>query len=179
MNIIIVHGRADNKKDNPASHWMSWIKKELAEKNISVIVPLMPKPWTPNYKNWKKEFDKLEINEGSVLIGHSCGCAFLVRWLGETKRKINKLTLVAPWKIAESQDEKEFYNYEINEIVKDNVNKIIIFTSNNEEEDGKKSVNLFHKYLSGEVIELKDHGHFIFGDMRTEEFPELLSRILE
>jgi predicted alpha/beta hydrolase family esterase len=179
MNVIILHGRADNKKDNPAGHWMPWIKNKLSEKGIDTFIPLMSKPWVPNYKNWKKEFDNLDINEDSVLIGHSCGCAFLVRWLGETKKKVKKLILVAPWKIAESQDENEFYSYEINEHVKDNIKNVIIFTSDDEEENGKRSVKIFHKFLGGEIIELNNHGHFTLGDMKTEEFPELIDKILE
>ena len=31
------------------------------------------------------------LNEESVLVGHSSGCAFLVRWIGETKVKVKKV----------------------------------------------------------------------------------------
>lgn len=179
MKIIIVHGCADNEKDNPAGHWMPWIKKKLTEKHIETLIPLMPKSWKPNYENWKREFDKLIIKEDDILIGHSCGCSFLVRWLGGTGKKIKKLILVAPWKISDKEDKKRFCDYEIKKFIKNNVNEIIIFTSNDEEEDGKKSVNIFHKFLGGEVVELKNHGHFTFEDMGTEEFPELLGKILE
>jgi predicted alpha/beta hydrolase family esterase len=122
---------------------------------------------------------KYSLDEGTVLIGHSCGCAFLVRWLGETKKKINKLILVAPWKIFENENERYFYDYDINKCVKKNVNEIIIFTSNNEEENGKKSVKIFHNSLGGDIIELKNKGHFTLEDMKTEEFPDLLNKILE
>jgi hypothetical protein len=179
MNVIIVHGCADNKEDNPRSHWISWIKNILSNKKVDTLVPLMPNSWIPNYKSWKREFDKLNINQDTILIGHSCGCAFLVRWLGETKKKINKLILVAPWKIAEKRIEKEFYDYKINESIKYCVKEIIIFTSNNEKEDGKKSVSIFHDSIGGEIIELKNKGHFTLGDMGTEEFPELLNKILK
>ena len=96
-NCIILHGCTDDEKDNPTGHWISWVKKELENKNIQTIVPLMPEPWNADYYKWKKEFDKLNVNEETILIGHSCGAAFLIRWLGDTKRKIKKLILVAPW----------------------------------------------------------------------------------
>lgn len=187
MNVIIVHGcpsdveKAMHEKTRTYDkHWIPWIRKKLSERNIKIFVPLMPEPWKANYFKWKNEFDKLLVDEDSILIGHSCGCAFLVRWLGETKQKIKKLILVAPWKIAESgKAEKEFYNYPIDECVKKNVGEIIIFTSNDEEEDGKRSVKIFYKYLGGEIIELENHGHFTLGEMGTEEFPELLDRILK
>ncbi|MBU4070241.1 MAG: leucine--tRNA ligase [Nanoarchaeota archaeon] len=185
-NVVIVHGCPgdEEKAMNPKTrtydkHWIPWIKNKLEKKEIKVFTPLMPEPWKANYSQWKKEFDKLNVNGKSVLIGHSCGCAFLVRWLGETKKKIKKLILVAPWKIAQSGNaEEEFYNYEIDESIKSRIDEIVIFTSNDEEEDGKKSVKIFNKLIGGEIIELKNHGHFTLGDMGTEEFPELLSKIV-
>ena len=53
-----------------------------------------------------------------------------------------------------------------------------MFTSDNEEEDGKKSLEIFHKSLGGTVINLPDHGHYTTGDMGRDECPELLSAIL-
>ena len=38
-----------------------------------------------NYSKLKEEFEKQGIDENSILIDHSCGCAFLARWLGGTK----------------------------------------------------------------------------------------------
>lgn len=53
-----------------------------------------------------------------------------------------------------------------------------MFTADDEEEDGKKSLDIFHKSLGGKIIELKGRGHYTFGDMKTEEFPELLKEIV-
>ena len=181
MRVVIIHGWANNKKDNPAGHWIPWIKNKLESKNVEVFTPLMPEAWKPNYFNWEKKFEKIKIDEESILIGHSYGSAFLVRWLGESNKKIKKLILVAPWKIPYREDEndKKFYNYSIDEFIKNRVNQIAIFTSDNEEEDGKKSVKIFHKALRGKIIELKERGHYTKEDMKTTEFPELLKEILE
>ncbi|MBI2004073.1 alpha/beta fold hydrolase [Candidatus Pacearchaeota archaeon] len=130
MNCIIVHGKADDEKDKSYfKHWIPWIKKKLEDRKIKVFTPLMPEPWKPNYNSWKKEFNKYNIDKNTILIGHSCGSAFLVRWLGETKKKIKRLILVAPWKISESENEKKFYNYKIDSGIRERVNEIIIFTS--------------------------------------------------
>ncbi|MBS3127157.1 hypothetical protein J4228_03250 [Candidatus Woesearchaeota archaeon] len=54
-----------------------------------------------------------------------------------------------------------------------------MFTADDEEDDGKKSLKIFHKALVGKIIGLKGRGHYTLGDMGTEEFPELLEVILK
>lgn len=185
---LIIHGcpSNDEKAMNPETRtydkqWIPWLKKQLVSKNIPTETPLMPSPWQPDYEKFKQEFEKYPVGENTILIGHSCGCAFLVRWLGETKRNISKLILVAPWKIPDEDDEfrKAFYLYPIDQTIKDRVNNIVMFTSDNEEDDGKKSLKIFHDALGGEIIELKGRGHYTLDDMQTEEFPELLTEILK
>lgn len=184
---IIVHGcpSVANKALNQAArtydkHWMPWLKRNLIALGIPTETPLMPEPWQPDYKKYKTEFEKLTVNEDTILIGHSCGSAFLVRWLGETKKKVQKLILVAPWKIPDEGDEarKEFYTYLIDEGIKSRVSEIVMFTADNEEDDGKESLKIFHQALGGEVIELQGRGHYTLGDMGTEEFPELLEKLV-
>ena len=186
--VHILHGcpsdaeRAMNRETRTYDkHWIPWIKAELEKKGYSVRTPLMPEPWSPRYEAFKDEFEKVEVTENDVLIGHSCGCAFLVRWLGDTKQKVRKLILVAPWKIPDEGDalKAEYYNYDIDQSIKDRVETIIIFTSNDEEEEGKESVKIFHQALGGDVIDLPNRGHYVLGDMETEEFPELLVQITE
>ncbi len=182
MNCIIVHGCADDSKDrNYNRHWIQWLKRELTSKGIKTETPSMPSSWQPDYNNFKKEFEKYKIAEDTILVGHSCGCAFLVRWLGETKQKISKLILVAPWKISDENNKlkEDFYNYKIDKTINQRVKEIIMFTADDEEDDGKESLKIFNKVLGGKIIELEGRGHYIFDDMRTEEFPELLKEIIE
>jgi len=73
----------------------------------------------------------------------------------------------------------DFYTYKIDETIKDRIQEIIIFTSDNEDADGKRSLEIFHQVLGGEIIELKGHGHYTMGDMGTNEFPELIEDILK
>lgn len=148
INCVIIHGcptdiekSMDAKTRTYDKHWIPWLKKELTSRGIKTEVPLMPTPWYPDYKAFKKRFEKCEVTDNSILIGHSCGCAFLVRWLGDTKRKIKKLILIAPWKIPDENTKlkKLFYEYPIDKKIKERVKEIVMFTANNEAANGKKA----------------------------------------
>src|SRR3989338_1761598 len=188
QNCIVIHGCPSNmeKALSPETrtydkHWIPWIKRELTARGIKTETPLMPDPWEPVYEKFKQEFEKYEVNENTILIGHSCGTTFLIRWLGDTKQKIAKLVLVGPWKIADKDDpfRRAFYDHPIDETISSRVGKIVIFTADDEKEDGKKSAIIVHNALGGEVISLNGHGHYTLKDMGTEEFPELLEAVLK
>ena len=175
ISCIVIHGCPSDieKAMSPETrtydkHWIPWVKKELMARGIKIDTPLMPTPWEPDYQKFKKEFEKYEVNKNTILIGHSCGSAFLVRWLGETKRKIFKLIF-----------RQAFYIYPIDETIKSRVREIIMFTSDNEEDEGKKSLEIFYQALDGKIIELKGRGHYTMGDMGTTEFLELIEVILK
>ena len=182
---IVVHGcpsdSSEEKTKEYAKHWMPWIKKKLILKGIKTEIPLMPEPWHPDYEAFKKEFEKYKVTNNTILISHSCGCAFLVRWLGETKQKIKKLILVAPWKTYDGKDKfrKLFYGYTVDKTIKERVKNITMFTSDNDGPGSKKSLRIFHQALGGKIIELKGKGHYTLEDMGTEKFPELLEQLIQ
>lgn len=188
-NCIIIHGCPTGPEEfininDPGSyskHWIPYIKEGLVSMNIKTETPLMPSPWIPDYNTFKEEFEKYSVSENTILIGHSCGCAFLVRWLGESKQKIKKLILIAPWKISKNNDpvREKFYTYPIDETIRSRVGEIIMFTSDNETENGKKSLKIYHEALGGKIIELKGRGHYILKHMGTSEFPELLKEAVD
>lgn len=182
-NAIIVHGcssiPAEEVEYDPAKHWMPWLRNKLIAQGIFTAISDMPESWAPDYEKWKAKFEEQEISEQTILIGHSCGSAFLVRWLGDSKQAIDKLILVAPWKIGTSSEaKKKFYDYRIDETIKVRANKIVFFTADNEEQNGKKSLEIFHDALGGKIIELQGRGHFTEEDMKTGEFPELLAEVI-
>jgi hypothetical protein len=73
---------------------------------------------------------------------------------------------------------KAFFDYQIDRTIKERVKEIVMFTADDEREDGKKSVKIFHGTLGGKVIELKGRGHYTMSDMGTEKFPELIEEVL-
>lgn len=162
-------------------HWIPWTKKQLEERGITAETPLMPDPWKPNYEVWKKIINKYDINQNDILVGHSCGAGFLVRYLGETGRKAKKLILVAPAIIHSGNYRplNDLLRFEINPEVKNLVEEVVIFVSSDDSKGIIKSVEIFSDALGGRIIELEEHGHYTREDMGTDEFPELLKEIVD
>jgi predicted alpha/beta hydrolase family esterase len=187
MNVIIVHGsnssEEDSKEGKPENkrHWMPWLKKNLENEDIDVSNKLYPEDWNPNYSDWKRVFEKNKIDEKTILVGHSAGCGFLLRWLGEKRKKVNKLILVAPAVIPSERWMfiNNLLNFEIKREVVDFVNKITIFVSNNDSKEILKSVEVLSNLFNIPPVKLLNKGHFTSEDMGTDKFPELLCKILE
>lgn len=186
-NCIIIHGCPSNaeKAMNPETrtydkHWIPWTKSMLTMIGIPTETPLMPNPWEPSYEEFKAEFEKQEVNENTILIGHSCGTTFLLRWLGESKQKVAKLILVGPWAIADKDNDarRAFYEHPIDPSMQERVGEIIYFTSDNEHPDGLKSLQIIHDVIGGKINDLPGRGHYIMRDMGTVEFPELIEEIV-
>lgn len=187
MNCIIVHGCTLSSRDKTYNkHWIPWVTKELISRGVMVESPLMPKPWVPDYNAYKKVLEKHIIDQNSILVGHSASCAFLVRWLGETKRRIKKLILVAPWDSPRdaalnknvTAAFRNFLKFPIDPTIPSRIDKIIFFTSDNADEDCKETLKRYRKSLGGTRVELKGYGHYVIQHMKTKKFPELVEKIV-
>lgn len=188
-NVIIVHGspREDKTKEkdyikDSEKGWLGWIKNELKKRDINCKNPQMPTPWSPKYSEWKKEFEKIKLNESSVLIGHSAGGAFLVRYLDETNQKIKKLILVSPGKTGlQSRDNMlDLYGNKTHERVKELVSeKIVIYTAEDDYEPRIRGAREYGKEFNTKVTKFKKgYGHFTSQTLAGKEFPKLLNEIL-
>jgi tRNA A37 threonylcarbamoyltransferase TsaD/predicted alpha/beta hydrolase family esterase len=190
-NVVIIHGSNAKDRENMKRYnlppqnernWIPWIKSQLDEKGVSVFAPLMPENWKPSYKKWKKEFEKIDVNKDSVLVGHSAGGGFLVRWLGETGKKIKKLILVAPaiaHSLGEGWEVEEFYKFSINKNIKKNVGEVVLLESSNDSDGLRRSGEIFSKELRVKQIILDNRGHFTNrGNGENMKFPELINEIV-
>ncbi|MCL5783915.1 MAG: alpha/beta hydrolase [Patescibacteria group bacterium] len=183
---LLIHGTCDKEEyfsDNyPSlsnSHWFPWLQKQLLIKGIFTQTPEMPEAYQPNYESWKKEFERFNVNEETILVGHSCGGGFLVRWLTENKVQIKKLILVAPWLDPGRRKTTNFFDFSIDPNIEDRVEEVHIFVSQDDEQDILESVKIIKEVLPAiQEYNFKNMGHFTFEDMKTDKFPELLEAIL-
>ena len=117
---IIIHGYFtkeeffDVKRPAPSNdHWFPWIQKQLLIKGILTQTPEMPNSYAPEYEKWKNFFEQFHLDEETILIGHSCGGGFLIRWLSEHDVKVGKVVLVAPWLDPGNKEVGDFFRFTI------------------------------------------------------------------
>jgi predicted alpha/beta hydrolase family esterase len=187
---LIIHGSTDKGEyfsdEFPSlsnSHWIPWLQKQLLMRGIFSQTPEMPDAYKPDYEKWKREFERFDVDGETVLIGHSCGGGFLVRWLSENQVKVGKLVLVAPWMDPEGKKKGElgeFFDFQIDGQVQERVREIDILVSDDESFEGiKESVGLLEKLFDkAKVHRFAGKGHFIVEHMGTVEFPELLGIVI-
>ena len=189
-NAILIHGwntkdeYYDPKRPTASNdHWFPWLTKQLVLKDINTVSIEMPNGYYPEYQVWKRELQRYDIGEQTLLVGHSCGAGFLVRWLSETDMKVGKVVLVAPWlglgASAETFD-MNFFDFEIDPDIAQKTAGLVVFIS---DDDYKNVVNstkiLRDKLVGANFRDFKGKGHFIRSSLGTEEFPELLEELLK
>jgi len=187
---IIIHGMPDREEyydpkiPSPSNfHWFPWIQKQLLMKGIFAQTPEMPEPYAPNYQKWKWMFEQFKIDQDTILIGHSCGGGFLIRWLSENNIKVGKVVLVAPWINPDNDPnleiDKTFFKFDIDQNLVSKTDGLKVMYST---DDGKYILDtvkiLKENIKNAEFQEFTDKRHFTLGSMKTEEFLELLKNII-
>ena len=177
---IIVHGW----DGNPNNCWFPWLREELLKLGYEVIIPHMPHPEEPTIKDWVSQLASAadEINEESILIGHSIGTQTILRFLEQSNQKIKASFLVAPFFELDLEDEDD----ESRAVTKPWLETPIdfkkvkgscpYFYSMFSDDDGYvplTNVELFKERINSETLVLHNRAHFeIFQDL-----PELLVAI--
>ncbi len=184
MNALIIHGMPSKEEydNNPyvgQYHWYGWAKSELEKKGIHTSVPDMPMAYDPSYESWKTEFEHLELKKDTILIGHSCGAGFIVRWLSEHKEVyVGKVVLVAPWTDPEYVLDTGMFDFEIDTELSFRTDGLSVMYSIDDEVEVLKTVAMFkEKFTNVDFIEYDNKGHFCLEDLGGPAFPELIELI--
>ncbi len=166
----------------PASsnfHWLPWIQKQLLLKDILAQTPEMPVPYEPEYEAWKGTFERFPLDEETILIGHSCGAGFIVRYLSEHNIKVGKVVLVAPWIDPDKSLNTGMFDFEIDSDLAAKTAGVTMFVSTNDMQEVQDTVEILkNKIKDLKINEFKDYGHFCYEDMKTDKFPELLEEAI-
>ena len=184
-NAILVPGRPDKDQhydpglpSNSEEYWFSWLKRQLILNDIHTISIEPPMPFRPRYEEWKKEFEHCDITPETLLVGHSCGGGFLVRYLSEHKGlTFGQVVLVAPWINPDNNPESDtadFFNFEIDPSFPSRAKSVTLFYSTDDHPSVIDSVGIISEKANGlNIKKYTDRGHF-----KQSTFPELLAEIL-
>ena len=163
-NIFIIQGAYGNPEEN----WFPWLKSELEKLDCRVFIPKFPTPKNQSLENWLKVFDnyKQDLNENSIVVGHSLGAAFLLNILEKLDKPIKAAFFVSGFldllgnsdfdNINKSFIEKSFDWQKI----KQNCPKFFVFHSDNDPYVPLEQAEKLAKNLGVDIILVKNAGHF-------------------
>lgn len=192
-NVIILHGKPDDFEyydvtlPSPSNfHWIPWLQKQCMVNELPASTPEVFRVFDASFEDWKNEFQRYEVNSETILVGHSCGGGFLLRWLSENKEvRIKKLILVAPWldplKFMPTNYGHDLFEFERDRNLLSRIDNSIIFHSDNDMESIQLSLQEIQSVWPDFPIRIfRNYGHFCpgDGDMTTNAFPELLEEVL-
>lgn len=91
--VLIFHGTGGHPQEN----WFPWLKEKLEKKGCTVFVPAFPTPKGQSLEAWLKVLGsyKKNIDENTIMIGHSLGGLFLLRVLEELPHPLKAAFFVA------------------------------------------------------------------------------------
>lgn len=178
----IIHGVTDaeeyltmNFPSLSNAHWFPWLQQKFLRAGVLCQCLEMPTPYNPSYAEWKSVWDHTQIDNTSVIVGHSAGCGFILKWLSENRSiQLSKLVLVAPW-LDPYRDHGDFLVFELDQTIQDRVDSIHVLYSENEDIKGVIEIkeSILKTFPKAIVHKFKNYGHFIVGTMGTTEFHEL------
>lgn len=186
-NAIILHGKPSREEyysdKNPSesnSHWLPWLQNQLLIHDVAAATPEMPNSYDPKWEDWCREVERYDITPETILVGHSAGGGFWIRYLSEhPDLKVGKVVLVAPWLDPDNDETGGFFDFKIDPALVKPTKGIVIFHSDNDMGNVHKSVAELRGRIPGiGYREFHNYGHFCLEDMGTAEFPELLEEIL-
>ncbi len=179
---LILHGICDKHEffemDFPQgshAHWTPWLQQKFLRAGIECQTPQLPSPYKPTYTDWAAVFERMYHSKVDILIGHSAGAGFLLKWLSEnTHVTIDTLICVAPWIEPNKRFASFLYDIKMDKTLTQRIKHFHILHSTDDMEDVCTSVaGIQTAYPDASYHLYKDKGHFCLSDLGTEKFPEL------
>jgi len=184
--VIIVHGWGGN----PSGDWFPWLKEKLEADSIKVVVPEIPNSFNPTINNWVSALANAagNIDENTILVGHSIGCQTILRFVEKLPEntRVGGIILVAAWLHLTDETWDEEYTKEIAkpwletpidfEKIKSHAKNIICIQSEDDPYVPVADAEIFEEKLGAKIIFLKNSGHIAAEDGVTA-LPEVIEAI--
>lgn len=177
----VIHGCLEDdeylNEENPSpsnADWFPWLQKQLLLKEYLCQTPEMPSPHRPDYGAWKAAFS-CPLDRQTTLVAHSCGGGFVLRLLGETRTRIGRLVLVAPW-LDLSRARGAFLDFRLDPSLPERVQDMhLLYALDDPVDEVRQSVSLLRAtYPKAVVHTFSSGGHFSAKELGSDHFPALL-----
>lgn len=159
----------------PEYCWYPWVKKELEAMGFQVEVPAFPETELPKMDKWVPYLENIagEPDEELYLIGHSIGCAAIMRYL-ETlsgNQKVGGVVFVAGF--TENLGYEEIQSFfempmDFEKIKSRSKNGFIAIQSDNDPYVDLKYADIIKEKLEAEII-IKHNAQHFSGAIENEE----------
>ena len=182
MNIVFCHGVMDPESDwasrtyNPSKGWKYWLQfTSEFEHDVLMQMPEFPHAHAllMKYDEWEKIMDRQDINPDTVLIGHSAGGGFVLKYISKhPELKIKQAVLVAPWLDVEDFQPFGFYRdmHLDNRMIAQTRNGIDVMISDDDDSYIKASCEKIESNMPDvNMHRFSGYGHFV-----RPELPEIL-----
>ncbi|MBI1973690.1 serine hydrolase family protein [Candidatus Micrarchaeota archaeon] len=182
-NVLIIHGSYGHPEEN----WFPWLKAELEKLGHKVLVPRLPTPEGQKMDIWLAELAKYDkyIDEDTVIVAHSMGCALVLRKLELLDKPIKAVFLVGGfirdiWNGGYADIIDTFFEKPFDwEKIRSMARHFEFYQSDNDAEDVPISMGEeIAGNLNAELIIVHNAGHFNAAAGYTK-FPLLLEKIKE
>ena len=179
MNIVFCHGVGDSRGYvyNPSKGWKGWLQFIAdAEHDVLMQIPRFPHAniFDVKYEEWAEIMDCQKIDKDTILIGHSAGGGFILKYLSlNPEIKPKQVILVAPWIDTSSVNPNGFYkDFDLSsEILNRILNGIDLMVSDN---DQVPEINDSTKKICSRLPEIRIHNFPGYGHFVKDELPEIL-----
>lgn len=181
---LLLHGTCDKEEffdsEMPSlsnAHWFPWLQKQFLCRGFLCQIPELPSPYNPNYQDWKKTFEAFYCEDVKIIVGHSAGAGFILKWLQDNPQaEFDKLILVAPWLDIEKEF-ADFLDFQMLDNLLDNVKETLLFYSTDDESSIINSVKAILSHCKNiKVHRFENKGHFVTSTIGVT-FPELANAI--
>lgn len=185
-NAIILHGQPSKEEYYDPSmpsmsnaHWIPWLQGQLLKNDIATATPEVLFSYEPDWNLWKQEVERYDITSETILVGHSRGGDFWLRWLSENKdKRVGKVVLVAPSVGYLTEDDNFFGHYNIDSDLKSRTSDLVLFASDNDHQHMIDSAGEIRSIIKDINYREFHYGHFTLRGIGRPEFPELLDELI-
>jgi predicted alpha/beta hydrolase family esterase len=186
-NAIILHGAPekehyyDHRKPSESNaHWLPWLQKELIIRDIAAMTPEIPLSFEPKWDLWCREVERFDITPDTILVGHSAGGGFWLKYLSQNPQiRVARTVLVAPWLDPGRTLEEDFFAGDFDPQLASRSGQIVIFESDDDSDSVKVSIRRIQSEIQGiQYRTFEGYGHFTYDNLQGICFPELLDEVL-